>query len=272
MKRIHCVLTITVILLMTTCGGTLMAQNDSTSTKSDSTITQNQPRKKWRLCPKRDTAATTVVTDNLQPDSLRKLNKTIADLQQDSAKKQKIIDSLNNEIKQRDSALTSQMVAAFGKQFLDANNFFCWAVMQSPLYYSYNAQRVSHSLETAHVMGYDKRDCKLNWVYNVFYDLLVNYEKYTNELVKLVDNVCRQFDLGVINRELEKIKFEDALARTAYQKMRHTGIDGKFRHIYYLDYQIERLRSFFSSDTDFKKKNFVEVRNFLLSGSSKDRH
>ena len=175
------------------------------------------------------------------------------------------IDSLKQEVQRLNDALIGQIITTFGQHLTETNadNRFCFAVLESPLYYKYDQQRVQRSLDMAKTMGYDKKGNKYNWIYNIFYILLVNYDAYNQELVVYVDGVIKQFEAGAINRDFEREKFEDWLRTSKYYKVRGTGEYGGDRHIFFLDFQIERLRELFKSDKDFKKENFSKIRKKL---------
>ena len=177
----------------------------------------------------------------------------------------KQVDSLKQEVQSLNDALTKQIITTFGQHLTETNadNRFCFAVLESPLYYKYDQQRVQRSLDMSKTMGYDKKGNKYNFIYNIYYVLLANYNDYNQELVKYVDGIIKQFETGTINRSFESVKFEDRLRTSKYYKVRGTGEYGGDRHIFFLDFQIERLRELFKSDKDFKKENFSKIRQRL---------
>ncbi len=173
--------------------------------------------------------------------------------------------SLQKQINDLRTALNNQVVETF-KQYLitDANDFFCRAVLESPLYYKYDKNRINQSVNMAKVMGYDKKNHKLNWIYNLYYPFLENYGEYNQELTDKIDRIILQFKSGVINRVIESREFEEWLKDSKYYRLRWKGPDNNsYRHIFYLDHQIERLRKFFNNDADFKMENFETVRKSL---------
>lgn len=177
----------------------------------------------------------------------------------------KQVDSLKQEVQRLNNVLTKQIITTFGQHLTETNadNRFCFAVLESPLYYKYDQQRVQRSLDMAKTIGYDKKGNKYNWIYNIYYVLLVNYNDYNQELVEYVDGIIKQFETGAINRSFESKKFESWLRTSKYFKVRGTGEYGGDRHIFFLDFQIERLRELFKNDTDFKKDNFRKIRQKL---------
>lgn len=214
-----------------------------------------------------------VEVDSMQimKDSIAKLNELIAQLQKQNSKNlhNNTLQIENNNLKQEvnrlNNIITGQIVGTFGKRISEstANNFFCFSVMESPLYYNYDKHRVEQSLNTAKAMGYDMPEHKFNWIYNIYYDLLKNYEVYNRELIQNINKIIEQFSYVTPNREMEKQRFEDRLATSKYYKTRGKGKYGTYRHIFYLDFQIEQVRELFKSNANFKKEKFLEVRDAL---------
>lgn len=206
-------------------------------------------------------------------DSVQRLNKSIEYLKtkpttpSSNGNNNQYVGSLQKQIIDLRTALNNQVVETF-KQYLitDANDFYCRAVMESPLYYKYDQNRINQSINMAKVMGYDKKNHKLNWIYNLYYPFLEHYGEYNQELIAKLDRIILQFESGVINRMEESREFEEWLKNDfKYYEKREKGVDNNnsYRHIFFLDYQIERLRKFFKSDTEFKKENFQKVRKAL---------
>lgn len=233
--------------------------------------------KSWFSWCKRNEDSGTVAVDSLQilKDSIERLNAKIKQLESQSTPKlyqpriqQSKIDSLQREIKHRDRIITESIVATFGHHLSNANadEFFCRVVMESPLFYRYNYERINFSVNMAKTMGYSGGGNKLNWIYNVYYDLLVNYNTYNQELKDNINSIIDQFDqfkTGSPNREFEKDRFEDRLSGSKYYAIRGIGEYGSNRHIFYLDFQIEQLRNLFKSNATFKKSNFERIRDAL---------
>ncbi len=202
-------------------------------------------------------------------DSVTKLNATIEEYKKlEQVKGQVdnslvIIDSLYKEIHLRDSILGNQIVAQFGQHLSNAPDFFCRAVMESPLYYKFDPEAVKLSKDLSKAMGYDKKINKWNFVYNVYKDLLENYGVFNEELIKITTIIIEQFSVGKPNREFERERFEDRLLSSKYYKIRGKGENGKYRHIFYLDYRIEQIRDLFKTDFNFRKEKFMEIRDAL---------
>lgn len=204
-------------------------------------------------------------------DSVQRLNKSIEYLKtkpttpSQNGNNNQYVGTLQKQINDLRTELNNQVVETF-KQYLitDANDFFCRAVLESPLYYKYDKNRINQSVNMAKVMGYDKKNHKLNWIYNLYYPFLENYGEYNQELTDKIDRIILQFKSGVINRVIESREFEEWLKDSKYYRLRGKGPDNNsYRHIFYLDHQIERLRKFFNNDADFKMENFETVRKSL---------
>lgn len=207
-------------------------------------------------------------------DSIAALNTTIKNLQKQSKPKrqtsvelQRKVDSLQKELVHRDKIISDKIVETFGQQLYQSgntdNDFYCYAVMESPLYYNYDEHRIKQSLYVAKAMGYDAKGHKFNRIYNTYYDLLINYRIYNQELIDNINAIIDQFSMGTPSRELERERFENRLSTSKYYNVRGKGKNGTYRHIFYLDYQIELLRELFKSDKTFKKANFLEIRDAL---------
>lgn len=270
------------IIDMLLTGGFLFAQEDPKrnvipTTMIDSSgraidITEQNKTSKWDSFINIFRGQSNVVDiDSMQilKDSIIKLNETI--LQQKKAlesrqnNQQSTILNLQQDNNRLKNIITNQIISTFGGRIKEstANNFFCFSVMESPLFYNYDKQRVEQSLNTAKAMGYDTRGHEFNWIYNIYCDLLINYEKYNAELIENINAVIEQFSYGKPNREFERDRFEDRLAASHYYQIRGKGEYGTYRHIYYLDFQIEQVRVLFKSDASFKETNFIEVRDAL---------
>lgn len=202
-------------------------------------------------------------------DSVAKLNATIEEYKKSEKVKGQVdnsllkIDSLYKEIHLRDSILSNQIVAHFGQHLSNAPDFFCRAVMESPLYYKFDPEAVKLSKDLSKAMGYDNKINKWNFVYNVYKDLLENYSVFNEELINITTIIIEQFSAGKPNREFERERFEDRLLSSKYYKIRGKGENGKYRHIFYLDYRIEQIRDLFKTDASFKKSKFIEIRDAL---------
>lgn len=289
-----------ILLILASCTSALYAQDDNSpvidSCAIQATVFSEKKSNKicnlWykvfrHKCPlcKEDKSANTELSDmdNRQAiekriqslnDSIERLNKTIIQLQ----KRQQALlrqhpaiskykeDSLQREIQRRDKAITDQIVTTFGRHVIrnSASNYFCFTVMEYPLFYNYDKLRIERSLYTAKTMGYDNASNKdFYWIYNIYYDLLLNYESYNKELINNINAIIDQFEYGKPNREFECERFEDRLKESEYYKVRGKGEYGTYRHIFYLDFQIEEVRKLFKSNADFKKAKFVEIRDAL---------
>ena len=202
-------------------------------------------------------------------DSIVKLNATIEEYKKSEQIKGQVnnsqlkIDSLYKEIHLRDSILSNQIVVHFGQHLSNAPDFFCRAVMESPLYYKFDPEAVKLSKDLSKAMGYDNKMNKWNFVYNVYKDLLENYSVFNEELINITTIIIEQFSAGKPNREFERERFEDRLLSSKYYKIRGKGENGKYRHIFYLDYRIEQIRDLFKTDANFRKTKFVEIRDAL---------
>lgn len=202
-------------------------------------------------------------------DSVANLNATIEEYKKSVQVKEQVnnyqlkIDSLYKEIHLRDSMLSNQIVAYFGQHLSNAPDFFCRAVMESPLYYKFDPEAVKLSKDLSKAMGYDNKKNKWNFVYNVYKDLLENYSVFNEELINITTIIIEQFSAGKPNREFERERFEDRLLSSKYYKIRGKGENGKYRHIFYLDYKIEQIRNLFKTDANFKKSKFIEIRDGL---------
>lgn len=214
-------------------------------------------------------------------DSLESLKDTIAlytkknkeleqQIQQLKNKSKPRNDDMEELLRSKDIALSDSIIATFSKNFhdyYDANAFFCRAVMESPLFYRYDSLHVRQSVETAKAMGYNLKNHPYHKYYLVYNELLLNYYKYYQELVDNVGEVLNQFSaLGnSIDRNFEKARFEDRLKNSTYYKIRGKEPYGSYRHIFYLDFMIERTRKLFDSNKDFTKNNFEDILNALLN-------
>ncbi len=233
----------------------------------------NTKKKKWGNTDSKGKKENVDSTQILK-DSIATLNTMIKSLQGQSKSKRQSsrvlqlkVDSLQNEVLRRDKIISNKIVETFGQQLYNSgntdNDFFCYAVMESPLYYNYDEHRIKQSLNVARAMGYDTQKHKFNRIYNTYYDLLVNYRIYNQELIDNINAIIDQFSMGTPNRVFEKRRFEERLSSSRYYGVRGKGKNGAYRHIFYLDYQIELLRELFKSDKTFKKSSFVEVRDAL---------
>lgn len=237
------------------------------------TVDQNKTSKWGSLINRFRRQSNVVEIDSVQilKDSIVKLNETIVRSQQKNARQSKQNDqqstiiNLQQENKRLNDIITNQIVSTFGGRIKasTANNFFCFSVMESPLFYNYDKLRVEQSLNTAKAMGYDTPGHEFNWIYNIYCDLLTNYEKYNAELIEIINAVIEQFSYGRPSRKFEQGLFEDRLAASQYYQIRSKGKYGTYRHIFYLDFQIEQARELFKSDANFKKAKFIEVRDAL---------
>lgn len=211
-------------------------------------------------------------------DSLQKLNDSIAEfhtaigrlqqqLSEEHSRQAKAIadklDSLGQEIRNRDKIINDQIVGNFGQQMKDAPIVFCRLVLESPLLRNYNDSCVQMSLDMAKAMGYDNKNSKYNSIYEIYKVLLDKYHIYNRELIENIDIVMENISLGSSDREFESQKFEDRLNNSRYYEVRGTGKNGDYRHISYLDLQIENLRKLFKDDASFTKKNFDKIRKYL---------
>lgn len=273
-----------IIIDMLLIGGFLFAQEDSIRNVIPTSIidssgrtidnTEQNKTSKWdSFINKFRGQSNGVEIDSMQilKDSIIKLNETIVHLQQKKVpesiqnNQQSTISNLQRENNRLNDIITKQIISTFGGRMKasTANNFFCFSVMESPLFYNYDMQRVEQSLNIAKAMGYDTHGHEFNWIYNIYCDLLINYEKYNAELIENINAVIEQFSYGKPNREFERDRFEDRLAASHYYQIRGKGEYGTYRHIYYLDFQIEQVRVLFKSDANFNSSNFIKVLNTL---------
>lgn len=173
-------------------------------------------------------------------------------------------------------ALSDSVISTFSKSFhdyYDANAFFCRAVLESPLFCKYDSTKIRLSVETALAMGYDLKNHPYHKLYTTYYDLLINYGTYYQELIGNIGEIVDQFVAfgNSLDKEFERKRFEDRLKNSAYYQIKDVvpkGLDkryGELRHIFYLDFQIERVRALFKTDESFTKKNFEEILNLLKS-------
>ena len=213
------------------------------------------------------------LVDSLQTlnDSIAKLHTAISRSQQQLSEERfkqaeaiaDKLDSLGQEIRNRDKIINDQIVGTFGLHLKDAPRVFCRLVMESPLLRNYNDSRVQMSLDIAKAMGYDNKNSKYNSTYEIYKVLLEKYHIYNRELIENIDLVMEDISLGSTDRVFELQKFEDRLKNSRYYEVRGTGKDGDYRHISYLDLQIENLRKLFKDDASFTKKNFDKIRKYL---------
>ncbi|MBQ7711336.1 MAG: hypothetical protein IJT39_05860 [Bacteroidales bacterium] len=220
-----------------------------------------------RVFDKKATPSPAIDSVLIYKDSVAVLNENIKSMRRThnaEVEKLKIENAdLQRKINQCNKAIKSNIIDMFGQHLFDADQFFCRAVMESPLFYKYNKERVDFSLDVSKTMGYDQKNNEMFFIYSIYNNLLINYNTYNQELIDNVEAIISQFSMGVANREFEKNRFEDRLQKTSYYKVRGKGEYGDYKHIFYLDFQIERLRGLFESDLDFKKDNFEKILNVL---------
>ena len=160
----------------------------------------------------------------------------------------------------------SELIKQFSNNLRGERAFYCRAVMESPFFDSYSFDNVQHSLQLADIIGFSNPKHEFHWVYNIYIDLLHNYDKYTQELVDNIDKVIMQFDLPRFDAHSELSYFNSRLAASQYYAVRGKGSrqEAPLRHIYYLDMQIAQLQSLFSDKTKCNKKEFEKIRGYLL--------
>jgi len=198
---------------------------------------------------------------------LNKLNDSILKLYDQMLQKEKkvslLLDSLEMELQNRE--ISNLIIRHFSNRIKKAssNDFLCRAIMETSLFSIYDAGMVAQSLALAKALGYDSKNHKSNYVFDIYYVLLINYPIYCQELSDNIGQVINQFSKGSINREIEKERFEERLKNSEYYKVRATGEYKAYRHIYWLDLEIEKVRGLFENDKNFKQEKFEEIRKNL---------
>lgn len=198
---------------------------------------------------------------------LNKLNDSILKLYDQMLQKEKkvslLVDSLEMELQNRE--ISNLIIQHFSNRVKKAssNDFLCRAIMETSLFSIYDAGMVAQSLALAKALGYDSKNHKSNYVFDIYYVLLINYPIYCQELSDNIGQVINQFSKGSINREIEKERFEERLKNSEYYKVRATGEYKAYRHIYWLDLEIEKVRGLFENDKNFKQEKFEEIRKNL---------
>lgn len=198
---------------------------------------------------------------------LNKLNDSILKLYDQMLQKEKkvslLVDSLEMELQNRE--ISNLIIQHFSNRIkkTSSNDFLCRAIMETSLFSIYDAGMVAQSLALAKALGYDSKNHKSNYVFDIYYVLLINYPIYCQELSDNIGQVINQFSKGSINREIEKERFEERLKNSEYYKVRATGEYKAYRHIYWLDLEIEKVRGLFENDKNFKQEKFEEIRKNL---------
>lgn len=201
-------------------------------------------------------------------DTIRILKKENATLHSRLEKMEK---QHQQELAARDATIDSlQRIAnqIHANGFIDrqklAPSFYCRAILESPLMVKYDKENVDYALEMAKLMGYDNKKNDLYEVYYLTYaDLLKNYESYYKEFLGIVNETVKQFDYPSHRNRDEMLKqFNNKVGRMAYYKVRGTGNHKEYKHIYYLDFQIEQIRGLFTP-AQYNRKNFEDLQKIL---------
>lgn len=204
---------------------------------------------------------------------LNKLNDSILKLYDQMLQKEKkvslLVDSLEMELQNRE--ISNLIIQHFSNRIKKAssNDFLCRAIMETSLFSIYDAGMVAQSLALAKALGYDSKNHKSNYVFDIYYVLLINYPIYCQELSDNIGQVINQFSKGSINREFEKERFEDRLKGSEYYKVRGSGKFKEARHIYWLDLKIKEVRELFEDDKNFTEANFIKAQEVFKKIKSK---
>lgn len=197
-------------------------------------------------------------------DTIHFLERELESFVDSTQKQSRRIELLNQRMENwkdsvRKSSLTSEQV----NYIRDKDKFYCRAIMEAPLYVPYNAEKVAHCKEMVQWMSYDKsRDPDIKVTYNTLYPLVEHYEEYNAQLVQIIGRTISEFGFSP-NRIEEKKKFEERINGSKYYAVRHKGGDINIQ-IFYMEFIIEKLRTYFNDEKSFKKENFEAVRDRLL--------
>lgn len=174
------------------------------------------------------------------------------------------IESLNQQMRiLADSVRKCFLMTEKVNYIRDKDKFYCRAILEAPLYVPYNAEKVAHCKEMVQWMSYDKsRDPVIKVTYNTLYLLVEHYKEYNDQLVQIIGYTIREFDFSP-NRIEEKKKFEERINGSKYYAVRHKGGNINIQ-IFYMEFIIEKLRTYFNDEKSFKKENFEAVRDRLL--------
>lgn len=259
------------------CGQILLNAQNAVVPERDSTNIVDNPEKRGTRRPiTLPSHGRNARIDSVQffKDSITVLLKTIDGYQQELSAKgadaqlcKEENDSLKQTVQWQQESIDNQIIQVFGNEFKDkATPFFCRALLESPLYYAYDPERIKYSLAIAKGMRYDNKNNSLYSYYEIYCVLLENYQMYNSELINNLNQVIGQFATGHVNRGFERERFEDRLKWSEYYKIKNTGKKDelkKYRHIFYLDFQIEKTRQLFDRESEFKKENFESIVKLL---------
>ena len=112
-------------------------------------------------------------------------------------------------------------------------------------------------------MGYDKsKDKTEKYIYNTFYPLVEHYKEFTDQIVEYLNYTISEFDYSP-NRLSEQKKFKERLERSKYYEYRCKN-GNSYMKIYFLEYIIKETLVGFEKNETFKKKYYVDIRDYIL--------
>lgn len=174
------------------------------------------------------------------------------------------LDSIDVQLQNLRQAFADTLFSSFGPRVHYNEAFYVRLLMESSLFMRYSEYNVDFTLRAADALGYSREEHEWYNLYILYADLLRNYDLYTQELVKLIDNILASFDTGNVYRDLEYALFESKLKKMHYQQVR--GRDPNYpsmKHIAYLDLQVANLRECFSDERKFRVEKFKQIRKYL---------
>lgn len=206
----------------------------------------------------------------------KKYEDTISQLRKENSKLQQRLEEITIQ-KQKEIAVQEATIDSLKKVanqihangFINrqktAPDFYCRAILESPLMVKYNQANVDYALEMAKLMGYDNKKSKFYDYYLNYVDLLKKYGDYYREFLSVVDKTVKEFNYPSSNNIEEMLKrYNTRISKMSYYKVRETGNFKEFKHIYYLDFQIEQIRGLFTPK-QYKRENFEELQKMLLN-------
>lgn len=150
---------------------------------------------------------------------------------------------------------------------IDDKDFYR-SLITTPLTKKYDSIQLDFYKKSTNFFDHETKN-EMKWIYDVFYPLLDNYGKFTQDVAQIIKGVIKSFEKlaetgNVPNQEIEKDLFEKKLKDTDYfMNYRYMGVSSKkkdnpSRRIDYLEDVINDTRALFEDPSRFKKESFEE--------------